>query len=76
MSNLREALSQYWLNTQSSLFPWLTEATRMGEHLETDRLNDLPEACNVGYPRKTARVVKSVVQVTNDTLMRQTAASP
>lgn len=25
MSKLRDTLSQYWLNIQSSLFPWLTE---------------------------------------------------
>ena len=41
-----------------------------------DMLNDLPTACDVGYPRKTARVTKSVGQVTNYTLMWQTAVSP
>ncbi len=25
MNQLREALSQYWLNIQGSLFPWLKE---------------------------------------------------
>ena len=25
MSKLRDTLSQYWLNVQGSLFPWLTE---------------------------------------------------
>jgi hypothetical protein len=35
MNRLREALSQYWLNIQGSLFPWLKE--ELGELTEKQR---------------------------------------
>jgi hypothetical protein len=41
-----------------------------------EMLDDLPKACDVGYPRKTARAIKSVGQATSCTLMWRTAAYP
>jgi hypothetical protein len=57
MNRLRERLSQYWLNIQGSLFPWLKE--ELGELTEkpqnlitTLELARIEEhiACSLGWP--------------------------